>query len=684
MLRGLQGWGAAPGRLAVRPSGLGSAREAGANLIGGGTCAVLFPPLGGSWGRRRGRWPRRQSLQGGGGGQAVSGSRGTMATIQSETDCYDIIEVAKGWRRSTGEMVAIKILKNDAYRNRIIKNELKLLRCMRGLDPEEAHVIRFLEFFHDALKFYLVFELLEQNLFEFQKENNFAPLPARHIRTVTLQVLRALARLKELAIIHADLKPENIMLVDQTRCPFRVKVIDFGSASIFSEVRYVKEPYIQSRFYRAPEILLGLPFCEKVDVWSLGCVMAELHLGWPLYPGNNEYDQVRYICETQGLPKPHLLHAARKAHHFFKRNPHPDATNPWQLKSSADYLAETKVRPLERRKYMLKSLDQIETVNGSGAASRLNFPDREALAEHADLKSMVELIKRMLTWESHERISPSAALRHPFVSMQQLRSAHETTRYYQLSLRGCRLSLQVEGKPPTPVVAAAEDGPPYYRLAEEEEAVGMGSVAGSGSFFREEKAPGMQRAIDQLDDLSLQEAGHGLWGETCADAVPDMLAPLKAAAAGRRGPDSGPEPILAFYGSRLAGRHKARKLPIGSKSDSGFSNLIQLSQASPEDDGPCRGSGWEEGERCGASAEPPTILQRDGDGPDIKDLTMDAERPGPDLFDPGSCPGEWLSEPDWILEGVRGPRAQGLPPHHTHPHGPPRTTSFLQHVGGHH
>ncbi|XP_032341915.1 LOW QUALITY PROTEIN: homeodomain-interacting protein kinase 4 [Camelus ferus] len=615
-----------------------------------------------------------------------------MATIQSETDCYDIIEVlgkgtfgevAKGWRRSTGEMVAIKILKNDAYRSRIIKNELKLLRCMRGLDPEEAHIIRFLDFFHDALKFYLVFELLEQNLFEFQKENNFAPLPARHIRTVTLQVLRALARLKELAIIHADLKPENIMLVDQTRCPFRVKVIDFGSASIFSEVRYVKEPYIQSRFYRAPEILLGLPFCEKVDVWSLGCIMAELHLGWPLYPGNNEYDQVRYICETQGLPKPHLLHAARKAHHFFKRNPHLDATNPWQLKSSADYLAETKVRPLERRKYMLKSLDQIETVNGGGAASRLTFPDREVLAEHADLKSMVELIKRMLTWESHERISPSAALRHPFVSMQQLRSAHETTRYYQLSLRGCRLSLQVEGKPPTSVVAAAEDGPPYYRLAEEEEAVGLGSAGGSGPFFHQ-KAPGMQRAINQLDDLSLQEAGCGLWGETRADVVPDMLVPLKAAAAGCRVSDPGPEPILAFYGSRLAGRHKARKPPAGSKSDSNFSNLIRLSQASPEDDTPGRGSGWAEGEHLGASAEPPAIPQREGDGPDIKDMTLEIERPGPELFDPSSCSGEWLNEPEWTLEGIRGPRAQGLPPRHTHPHCPPRATSFLQHVGGHH
>ncbi|TKC40067.1 hypothetical protein EI555_019877 [Monodon monoceros] len=610
-----------------------------------------------------------------------------MATIQSETDCYDIIEVlgkgtfgevAKGWRRSTGEMVAIKILKNDAYRNRIIKNELKLLRCMRGLDPEEAHVIRFLEFFHDALKFYLVFELLEQNLFEFQKENNFEPLPARHIRTVTLQVLRALARLKELAIIHADLKPENIMLVDQTRCPFRVKVIDFGSASIFSEVRYVKGPYIQSRFYRAPEILLGLPFCEKVDVWSLGCVMAELHLGWPLYPGNNEYDQVRYICETQGLPKPHVLHAACKAHHFFKRNPHPDATNPWQLKSSADYLAETKVRPLERRKYMLKSLDQIEVVNGGRAVRRLTFPDREALAEHADLKSMVELIKRMLTWESHERISPSAALRHPFVSMQQLRSAHETTRYYQLSLHSCRLSLQVEGKTPMSVVDAAEDRPPYYGLAEEEETVGLGS----GPLFREEKAPVVQKAIDQLDDLSLQEAGSGLWGETRTDVVPDVLAPLKAAAAGLWVPESGPEPILAFYGSRLAGHHKARKPPTGSKSN--FSNLIRLSQASPEEDAPCRGGGCAEGERRGASAELPAIPQWDRDGPDIKDMTVDAERPGPEFFDLGSCPGEWLGQPDWTLEGVGGPRAQGLPPRHTHPHGPPRATSFVQHVGGHH
>lgn len=74
---------------------------------------------------------------------------------------------------------------------------------------------------------------------------------------------------------------------------FRVKVIDFGSASHVSKT--VCNTYLQSRYYRAPEIILGLPFCEAIDMWSLGCVVAELFLGWPLYPGSSEYDQIRYV-----------------------------------------------------------------------------------------------------------------------------------------------------------------------------------------------------------------------------------------------------------------------------------------------------------------------------------------------------------------------------------------------------
>ena len=85
-------------------------------------------------------------------------------------------------------------------------------------------------------------------------------------------------------------------------------------------------------FYRAPEILLGLPFCEAIDMWSLGCVIAELFLGWPLYPGSSEYDQIRYISQTQGLPAEHMLSNATKTTRFFTRE-NTDANYPfWRLK----------------------------------------------------------------------------------------------------------------------------------------------------------------------------------------------------------------------------------------------------------------------------------------------------------------------------------------------------------------
>lgn len=162
--------------------------------------------------------------------------------------------------------------------------------------------------------------MLEQNLYDFLKQNKFSPLPLKYIRPILQQVLTALLKLKvtvcvyntllfelynkiielfqQLGLIHADLKPENIMLVDPVRQPYRVKVIDFGSASHVSKA--VCNTYLQSRYYRAPEIILGLPFCEAIDMWSLGCVVAELFLGWPLYPGSSEYDQIRYISQTQG------------------------------------------------------------------------------------------------------------------------------------------------------------------------------------------------------------------------------------------------------------------------------------------------------------------------------------------------------------------------------------------------
>ena len=174
-----------------------------------------------------------------------------------------------------------------------------------------------------------------------------------------VQVLTALLKLKQLGLIHADLKPENIMLVDPVRQPYRVKVIDFGSASHVSKA--ICNTYLQSRYYRAPEIILGLPFCEAIDMWSLGCVVAELFLGWPLYPGSSEYDQIRYISQTQGLPSERMLNSATKTMKFFYRD--MESSYPfWRLKTPEEHEAETGIKSKEARKYIFNCLEDIGQV----------------------------------------------------------------------------------------------------------------------------------------------------------------------------------------------------------------------------------------------------------------------------------------------------------------------------------
>jgi len=225
-------------------------------------------------------------------------------------------------------------------------------------------------------------------------------------------VLTALLKLKQLGLIHADLKPENIMLVDPVRQPYRVKVIDFGSASHVSKT--VCNTYLQSRYYRAPEIILGLPFCEAIDMWSLGCVVAELFLGWPLYPGSSEFDQIRYISQTQGLPTEHMLNSASKTSKFFYRD--VDSTYPfWRLKTTEEHEAETNTKSKEARKYIFNCLDDIGQVNVP-----TDLEGGQLLAEKTDRREFIDLLKRMLTIDQERRLTPTEALNHSFTRLTHL------------------------------------------------------------------------------------------------------------------------------------------------------------------------------------------------------------------------------------------------------------------------
>ncbi|XP_070550839.1 homeodomain-interacting protein kinase 2-like isoform X2 [Ptychodera flava] len=341
--------------------------------------------------------------------------------LYSQTNRYEVLEflgrgtfgqVVKCWKRGTNEIVAIKILKNHPSYARQGQIEVSILARLSAENADEFNFVRAYECFQHKNHTCLVFEMLEQNLYDFLKQSKFSPMPLKYIRPVTQQVLVALLKLKNLGLIHADLKPENIMLVDPVRQPYRVKVIDFGSASHVSKA--VCSTYLQSRYYRAPEIILGLPFSEAIDMWSLGCVIAELFLGWPLYPGSSEYDQIRYISQTQGLPAEHLLSAATKTTRFFRRDINSEYPL-WRLKTPDEHEAESHIKSKEARKYIFNCLDDMANVNFP-----TDLDGSERLAEKADRREFIDLLKRMLTIDADKRIRPAEALNHPFISLSHL------------------------------------------------------------------------------------------------------------------------------------------------------------------------------------------------------------------------------------------------------------------------
>lgn len=151
----------------------------------------------------------------------------------------------------------------------------------------------------------LVFEMLSLNLYELLKNTQFVGVSLHLIRKFAKQILKSLQFLArpDVDVIHCDLKPENILLRNPKRSG--VKVIDFGSSCRSDKRMY---PYIQSRFYRSPEVLLGLPYTVAIDMWSLGCILLEMHTGEPLFSGSDQFDQMQKIVKVSKLRLCSYLH----------------------------------------------------------------------------------------------------------------------------------------------------------------------------------------------------------------------------------------------------------------------------------------------------------------------------------------------------------------------------------------
>ncbi|NXN07650.1 DYRK4 kinase, partial [Indicator maculatus] len=222
-------------------------------------------------------------------------------------------QVAKCLDHKTNELVALKIIRNKKRFHSQALVEVKILDALLKKDKDDTHnIIHMKEYFYFRNHFCISFELLGINLYELIKKNNFQGFSLSLIRHFTQGVLRCLQVLYQERIIHCDLKPENILLYHNVQGS--VKVIDFGSSCYEHQRVYT---YVQSRFYRSPEVILGHPYAMAVDMWSLGCIIAELYTGYPLFPGENEVDQLACIMEVLGLPPADFIQASSRKRTFF-------------------------------------------------------------------------------------------------------------------------------------------------------------------------------------------------------------------------------------------------------------------------------------------------------------------------------------------------------------------------------
>eukprot|EP00949_MAST-11_sp_MAST-11-sp1_P002959 g2959.t1 len=337
--------------------------------------------------------------------------------------------------------VAVKVIKNrPAYFNQAL-TELRILRMLqqrvRGKAKQLIVELRRHFTFKNHLCF--VFDLLSINLYDLLRQNQFRGLPFDLVKKLLAQLLAACAALDSIDVIHCDLKPENILLRD-LNSPELV-LIDFGSACTEGAQTY---SYIQSRFYRAPEVLVGLPYDGAIDMWSVGCIAAELFLGLPIFPGVSEHNQLaRIIDMLAAYPPEWMLRRGANTGKLFKKVT-PEAPKRQDSKKSR------RVQFLQDPAHVGASRFSLSKTAPAGSKYKFLSPEEYALLSKKDVdvhksyfryqslkeiilkyacsskesleremkrrKCFVHFLHGVLRYNPAQRWSPAQALQHPLFS----------------------------------------------------------------------------------------------------------------------------------------------------------------------------------------------------------------------------------------------------------------------------
>jgi len=330
-------------------------------------------------------------------------------------------QVVKCRDERTDKLVAVKVLKNKRAYFKQGLLEIGVLTAMNtNADPTGSlHTLRLYDHFLYRNHLCVVNELLSMNLYELIKQNGFRGISAALIRSFVYQVLLSLDAMERAEIIHCDMKPENILL--QNLQGFDISLIDFGSACFEDNTMY---SYIQSRHYRSPEVLLGLRYSCAIDMWSLGCIAAELFLGIPIFPGANEYNQLFKIIEMLGMPPSEMIKLGSRSSKFFAIDTAATTVAArsgsrsveYRLKTMAEYERDNGVRiEPDRRYFAYRSLEELVMNHPmKTGATEANYT-HPAWQEMEIRRSFFHFLRGCLEIDPTKRWTPAQALAHPFL-----------------------------------------------------------------------------------------------------------------------------------------------------------------------------------------------------------------------------------------------------------------------------
>lgn len=280
----------------------------------------------------------------------------------------------------SGGFVAMKKIRLEQEDEGVPSTAIREIALLKGF--EHQNVVKLVDVVHATQKLYLVFEYLDQDLKRYMdnlRRNRKPGCPGKmtieKAKSFLYQLCAGVAYCHEQGVLHRDLKPQNLLLDASGE---QLKLADFGLARTFVSPSRAYTHEVVTLWYRAPEILLGAKhYKTHVDIWSIGCIFAEMATGTPLFPGDSEIDQLFRIFRTLGTPD----------------------DNTWpRVSELPDY------RPTfpKWKARLLSSI--IPGINEEG----------------------VKLVQSMLTYEPEQRISATQALRHPYFSGGSSRTANTT------------------------------------------------------------------------------------------------------------------------------------------------------------------------------------------------------------------------------------------------------------------